>query len=765
MLRKPLRVCTLSVIAAAVATAAVAAGTVAQAGTAAVGTAAQAAQSAHVGGRSFFLAGSPGNPVVNAKTHTLYGLVQSSDVLDVIDTSTCAATAHSHCRVVAKIRAGKTPLAAAIDERTDTIYVANGSGGISVVDGSRCNAVVRAGCGRAPVRIRTGGFDVADVLDPRTHTLYVVDGAGRVLAMDITRCSASSTTGCRGRIRSVKDKAGPSAVDVDLATDTVYAANGGPNGNGNTVSVINGATCNGRTARGCAQEQPQIVVGRSPFWIAVDQKTESVYVANNRDGTVSVINGARCNAKVRSGCHRRPRAVETGAGASFVQVDDSRHTVFALNNGDGTMSEIDTRTCRGSFTGGCPRRARNEQLSWDPPAGYNPNAFALVPHTGTVYLANVGGESFMAAASIRRCNALTRSGCRTEAPSVQEHEYLMSLDPLTDTIYAGNLNRPRIDVINGATCRVGRISGCTPIAHIPIPGADANVGSVDDATHTLYASNPFGDKVEVIDTATCNASDTSGCGHQPPTITAGPAPGPPRLDPATHTLYVPVGMKANRISVIDTSSCNAALTSGCGQAPASAPIPPGTFDLAVSVATDTVYAATNDNNRGNTVSVLNGATCNSSQHTGCGHLLPTVKVGLGPATLAVDDVTHTVYVSNNADGDLPGTVSLINEATCNGTDTAGCAAPTPSVTVGRSPRAVAIDPVSHAVYVSDFSSAAISVLDGSTCNAQHTSGCPLKARQQPVRSAPNDIAINPATHSVYTATLLGLGAVSILRAR
>jgi hypothetical protein len=55
-------------------------------------------------------------------------------------------------------------------------------------------------------------------------------------------------------------------------------------------------------------------------------------------------------------------------------------------------------------------------------------------------------------ASVSHCNAVSTPGCRAEAPSVPDHEYLMSVDPATDTIYAGNLSKPRIDVINGATC-------------------------------------------------------------------------------------------------------------------------------------------------------------------------------------------------------------------------------------------------------------------------------------------------------------------------
>ena len=107
--------------------------------------------------------------------------------------------------------------------------------------------------------------------------------------------------------------------------------------------------------------------------------------------------------------------------------------------------------------------------------------------------------------SISRCNATNTTGCRAEAPTVPDHEYLMTADPATNTIYAGNDNRRQIDVINGATCHAGQLAGCAPVATIPMANPQANVGSIDHATHTLYASNPSSDTVAVINTATCNA--------------------------------------------------------------------------------------------------------------------------------------------------------------------------------------------------------------------------------------------------------------------
>ena len=52
--------------------------------------------------------------------------------------------------------------------------------------------------------------------------------------------------------------------------------------------------------------------------------------------------------------------------------------------------------------------------------------------------------------------------------------------------------------------------------------------------------------------------------------------------------------------------------------------------------------------------MINGATCNGTDHSGCGHLAATVKTGLGPFGVTVNDRTHTVYVATTPTVTRPG---------------------------------------------------------------------------------------------------------------
>ena len=726
-------------------------------------------------GGSVVLGGSPGTPAANPQTGTVYVPIQCTSsfcasntpghVVDVIDAATCNANTGG-CRVVATARVGSGPLAATVDERTNTVYVMNGNDGtVSVLNGARCNARVTRGCGEPLATIKVGGFPVAAAVNPATGTLYVASPKGDVFVINAASCNAVTTRGCTWPVRKVMDSGGPQALDVDVATDTVYAANAG-SGNGDTVSVINGATCNGQDGSGCGQVPRSIKVGSGAWWVAVDQANDTVYAANNNDGTVSVINGARCNAKVGSGCGRTPPAVTTGANPQFVAVDQSSGTVFAMNQGDNTLSAINTRTCNGTVTSGCQQAAPGEQASPNQDPGYNPfpNAVALMPQARSAYVVNVGGANILSVVSVSRCNANDAAGCRRPAPSVPAHEGLIAADPATGTIYAANLGLPQIDVLNGATCHAGQLSGCAPVGKIPTGHPMAALGAVDDAIHTLYAADSSG-TVAVINTATCNARNTTGCAAKPPAIKIGASPNTPAINAASHTLYVSYGSNASKIAVINIAACNASDASGCGQNPAVVKVRAGTSVLAVSAATDTVYAPNSGPSgsfSGDTVSVINGATCNGAHHAGCSHLAATAKVGPGPFGVTVDDRTHTVYVVNNADGDAPGTVSVINGAACNATHTAGCSQHFPTMATGRSPLLAAVNTATGLVYVTDFSSAGVTVLDGSRCNASVTSGCGGPLREQPVGSQPFGLAINPSAGTIYVGNTFQAGSMSIL---
>lgn len=79
----------------------------------------------------------------------------------------------------------------------------------------------------------------------------------------------------------VKVGAGTAVLAVSTATDTIYAPNSGTSFSGHTMSVINGATCNGISHTGCSHLAVTVTVGPGPFGVAVNDRTHTVYVINN----------------------------------------------------------------------------------------------------------------------------------------------------------------------------------------------------------------------------------------------------------------------------------------------------------------------------------------------------------------------------------------------------------------------------------------------------------------------------------------------------
>src|SRR6516165_3290834 len=166
-----------------------------------------------------------------------------------------------------------------------------------------------------------------------------------------------------------------------------------------------------------------------------------------------------------------------------------------------------------------------------------------------------------------------------------------------------------------------------------------------------------------------------------PRVLVGNAPQDSVFDPVTHTVYV-ANQGDNTMSVVNARTCNARDTAGCARAAPAFPAGNGPFGISINNATHTVYIADGNSD---TVSVFNTATCNAADTAGCKRITATVKVGEGPASVAVDPVTDTLYVTNAGAGisGTGGTVSVINGATCNATNTSGCARKPATVTVGH----------------------------------------------------------------------------------
>jgi len=107
-------------------------------------------------------------------------------------------------------------------------------------------------------------------------------------------------------------------------------------------------------------------------------------------------------------------------------------------------------------------------------------------------------------------------------------------------------------------------------------------------------------------------------------------------------------------------------------------------------------------------------------------------------------------------------VSVINTTTCNGTRTTGCHRHFPAIAAGISPLLAALDVRTGNLYITDISSAQVTILNAARCNAEATRGCRTASREQPVSSQPFGLAVNPRTRTLYITNLLQAGSMTIL---
>jgi hypothetical protein len=187
-----------------------------------------------------------------------------------------------------------------------------------------------------------------------------------VLSDQVRLSSLSASTGPFGfrsaLVASAPVGNGPGFMAVDPATHTLYVTNGfsadgNPEG-GNTVSVIDERHCQADDVSRCKGPWPTLTVGSDPnadpSGVAIDERTDTLYVSNAGDNTVSVFNGATCNAETSAGCGQTPATVPVGMLPVAIFDDPANHTVYIPNAIDDDLSMLDSATCNATDLAACP---------------------------------------------------------------------------------------------------------------------------------------------------------------------------------------------------------------------------------------------------------------------------------------------------------------------------------------------------------------------------------------------------------------------------
>jgi DNA-binding beta-propeller fold protein YncE len=546
-------------------------------------------------------------------------------------------------------------------------------------------------------------------------------GTDGVSVFDTSTCNATTQAGC-DQLGTLDDGNRLVIGDaVDAANDTLYTANGD-----NTVSAFDLRHCNASDLAACATDTPGVLSFPGPqpgfdvsLWVAVDPPQRSVYVSYLKDDSVIVVDADVCNGSNPAGCATlHPPVIHAGSEPEILTLDPQTQTLYTVNQLGNDVSVIDAARCNAQTTGGCRHLPAMIPIS----AG----ALATDPAVHTAYITS--GDHNVAMIDTRTCNSRRTAGC-THTPretTVGEHPSGVAVDPRTRTVYvanAGSGSTGTVSVMNARTCNATDSAGCGGFSTLQVPGGNPDDVEIDSATDTIYVATITGsgpDLVSVFNGTICNATNALGCDQRPATVAVGNSSGVARtsivqlaVNQATNTIYasnvynigpVPPPFLGNTVYVIDGATCDAANTTGCGHTPAAVtlsadpPVGSNPWGIAVDQATDTIYTANiADGEHPGTVSVINGAICNGQNTSGCDQTPALAPAGFGTVGIAVDQATNHVYATNTQDT----SVTTSNGKTCNGTTARGCDHTRTRTVVGDYPGAIAVDPTSGTGYVTD----------------------------------------------------------------
>jgi DNA-binding beta-propeller fold protein YncE len=545
-------------------------------------------------------------------------------------------------------------------------------------------------------------------VDPGTNTVYVGNGlSDTVSVIDGSKCNSGNSSGC-APLAAIPIGKIPTQALFDSTTDTIYVLLAG--GDGKSVAVVDGRHCNAQDTSGCKQARVALATTASRICgggcadiatAALDLPTHSLYVGDAEDGPVSIINTAVCNGSNTSGCTNSP--IVTATQGDGIAVDHSSHSVYVTGLLSQTVSVFDGSTCN----------ALDQSTCAQPPAAtfledLAPSGPGIVDETTHTYYLPLSAEGLLGQLSLLNtltCNATNTSGCGAATPTVQVGSAPsgdLIFDPATQSVYVLNQSSSSISVLNSVTCNSTTQSGCSQVKQIAT-GFNPFYDDFNSVTHTLYVASQDTDTVWALDTSNCNALETSGCTPFAPTTRVGAVPTGIANNPDTQSVYV-ANQFDNNVSVIDSSACNRS-HNNCQQNWPTVAVGTSPRSLQVNRSTNTIYVPNRDDG---TVSVIDGAHCNSNDSSGCGQTPVTTVVGTLPQEVAIDQGTNTIYVANQTDN----TVSVIDGTHCQGTDTSGCNQSWPTIPVGAAPQALAFNPTSNTLYVANTDDSTVSVISG-----------------------------------------------------
>ena len=241
-----------------------------------------------------------------------------------------------------------------------------------------------------------------------------------------------------------------------------------------------------------------VPVGLAPYGVAVNPTTSRIYVANNGNSTVSVIDGATNTVM----------ATVAGVPSPSVAVNPATNRIYVINLLGPNVQVIDGATNTVVATA---------------PVGINPYGIAVNPTTNRIYVANRGSND------VSVIDGATNTVVATVAVGLEPCG--VAVNTSTNRIYVSNLSGNNVSVIDGAT---NTVTATVPVGTQPYGVA------VNTSTNRIYVANSGSTNVSVIDGPTNTVVAT---------VPVGTFPYGVAVNPTTSRIYV-TNYASNTVSVI-----------------------------------------------------------------------------------------------------------------------------------------------------------------------------------------------------------------------
>jgi len=286
-----------------------------------------------------------------------------------------------------------------------------------------------------------------------------------------------------------------------------------------------------------------IAVGSKPWAVAVNPKTNRVYVANEGDGTVSVIDGDTAAVVA---------TIPVGYMPWAVAVNPDTNRIYVANGGDNSVSVID---------------GASDTVATTFAVGDRPKGVTVSPRTNRVYVANAGSDDMTVI-----------DGANNEvlaAVPVGQEPSAIAVNSESERVYVANLHSFSVSVIDGAA---GTVMDTLPVGDAP------QAVAVNTETDLVYVANGESASVSVIDGASDTVVDTVPVGTGPLSVA---------VDPNADRVYV-VNAAESTVSVVEAATARVVAT---------IPVDGMPWAVAVNPETNCIYVAQRHNN---TVLVIDG---------------------------------------------------------------------------------------------------------------------------------------------------------------